>query len=135
METSEILAASVRMVSALALVLGLVVLAMYFLRKVMSRAADPGRQPETIGILSVRYLGGKNSIALVTVADQIIVVGISPSGMSTLARIEDPAERDRLQAITSRGKDKTSFARQLSLYTSRIRALKAPLEPSREKQG
>lgn len=135
MESSELFATSIRMVSALALVLGLAILVMYLFRKVMSRSADPGRRPETIGILSVRYLGGKNSIALVNVADQVIVVGISPSGMSTLARIDNPETLNRLHAMDTKDNDKTSFAQQLSFYAARLRAPRAPLEPNHEKHG
>lgn len=134
MESTELLVTSIKMVSALALVLGLVILAMHLLKKVMNRTTEPRNRSETIGILSVRYLGGKNSIALVNVAGQVIVVGISPSGMSTLARIDDPDTLNRLNAARTKD-DKASFAQQLSFYTNRLRTLRTPTELNSEKNS
>lgn len=120
METTDMFATSIKMISSLALVLGTVILAMYLLRKAMSRGTEVSGRSEIIRILSVRYLGGKSSIVLLDVAGTVIVVGVSPSGMSTLAHIDDPEALEQLETATPKKGDKSSFSRHLAHYASRL---------------
>ena len=78
------------MIFALALVLGLMIGVMYFVKNFMQRSAPFGAQPDLINILYSKYLGPKSSIILLEVMDQLIVVGISGQQMTTLAHIDDP---------------------------------------------
>lgn len=79
-----------KMIFALAIVLGLLVGVMYFMKNFMQRTAPSSENTNLINILSSRYLGPKSSIILVEVMEQVIVVGISGQQMTPLARIDDP---------------------------------------------
>ncbi len=87
-----------KMIFALAIVLGLLIGVMYFMKNFMQRQPSSASSQTMINILSSRYLGPKSSIILVEVADQIIVVGISGQQMTPLARIDDPVSVARMKA-------------------------------------
>lgn len=123
MESMDLFAASIKMISSLALVLGVVIFAMFLLRKAVNRGSGLSGRPEVIRILSVRYLGGKNSIALIDVAGTVIVVGMTPSGMLTLATIGDIGALEELGVPTERIDEGRSFARHLARYVSRFRSV------------
>jgi flagellar biosynthetic protein FliO len=79
-----------KMIFALAVVLGLLVGVMYFMKNFMQRTSPSSENTNLINILSSRYLGPKSSIILVEVMEQVIVVGITGQQMTPLARIDDP---------------------------------------------
>ncbi len=137
MESSELFAASIKMISALALVLGAVVVVMYVLKKTVNRGGATPGGADIIRVRAVRYLGGKNSIALVDVAGTMIVVGLSPQGMTTLAQIDDPGTLDRPagERTIEKGGRGGGFARHLSEYVSRFRVPGTFLEKNSENHG
>jgi flagellar biogenesis protein FliO len=137
MESSELFAASIKMISALALVLGAVVIVMYVLKKTVNRGGTTSRGADIIRVRAVRYLGGKNSIALVDVAGTMIVVGLSPQGMTTLAQIDDPGTLDSPtgERTTEKGGRGGGFARHLAEYASRFRVSGTFLEKNSENRG
>lgn len=79
-----------KMIFALAIVLGLLIGVMYFVKKFMQQTGPASDNSALINVISSRYLGPKNRIVLVEVIDKILVVGISNQQMTTLAVIEDP---------------------------------------------
>ncbi|PKN06880.1 MAG: flagellar biosynthetic protein FliO [Deltaproteobacteria bacterium HGW-Deltaproteobacteria-7] len=90
MDNISLLSSFLKMIFALAIVLGLLIGVMYFIRNFMQRQAPSVDNQALINVLSSRYLGPKSSIVLVEVLDQIIVVGITGQQMTPLARIDDP---------------------------------------------
>ena len=90
MENISLVSSFLKMIFALAIVLGLLIGVMYFIKNFMQRSAPSTNNQALINILSSRYLGPKSSIMLVEVMDQVIVVGISGQQMTALAHIDDP---------------------------------------------
>jgi flagellar protein FliO/FliZ len=90
METISLFSSFLKMIFALAIVLGLLIGGMYFVKRFLQQASPSANNQALINIISTKYLGPKNSIILVEVLDQIIVVGISGQQMTTLACIDDP---------------------------------------------
>jgi flagellar protein FliO/FliZ len=90
MENISLVSSFLKMIFALAIVLGLLIGVMYFIKNFMQRSAPSSDHQALINILSSRYLGPKSSIILVEVMGQVIVVGISGQQMTPLARIDDP---------------------------------------------
>ena len=90
MESISLWSSFLKMIFALAIVLGLLIGVMYFIKNFMQRTAPSSDNTALINILSSRYLGPKSSIILVEVMEQVIVVGISGQQMTPLARIDDP---------------------------------------------
>lgn len=60
--------------------------------------ALPGRPSGSLELLSRQTLGPQQQLALIRLGSKILLVGATPSGMSTLTTIEDPAEVDRMMA-------------------------------------
>jgi flagellar biosynthetic protein FliO len=90
MDNISLLSSFLKMVFALAIVLGLLIGVMYFIRNFMQHQAPSADNQALINILSSRYLGPKSSIILVEVMEQVIVVGITGQQMTPLAHIDDP---------------------------------------------
>jgi flagellar protein FliO/FliZ len=96
---SSIFFSFVKMLFALALVLGLMVGAAYLFRRVLPRNAGPLGNPAVIRVVAAHYLGPRSSILLVEVLGEAIVVGVSPGQMSTLATIRDGEALKRLEDL------------------------------------
>jgi flagellar biosynthetic protein FliO len=126
MDTISLFSSFMKMIFALAIVLGLLIGVMYFVKKFMYQAGAATDNQELINIISSKYLGPKNSIVLVEVLDQLIVVGISNQQMTTLACIDDPmalakikTELPRVKNINFRGSKLAKYISQLTQTTGR----------------
>ncbi len=93
----SLIASFLKMIFALAVVLGLLIGVMYFV-KVFMQQTSPVSDGQLINIISSKYLGPKNRIILVEVLGQILVVGISNQQMTTLASIDDPQAVMKIKA-------------------------------------
>lgn len=98
MENISLWSSFLKMIFALAIVLGLLIGVMYFIKNFMQRSVPSSDQQALINILSSRYLGPKSSIILVEVMEQVIVVGISGQQMTALAHIDDPLSVAKIKA-------------------------------------
>lgn len=101
MESISLVGSFLKMVFALAIVLGLLIGVMYFIKNFMQRSVPSADNQALINILSSRYLGPKSSIILVEVMEQVIVVGISGQQMTLLARIDDPLSIAKIKSQRS----------------------------------
>ncbi len=86
----SLIASFLKMIFALAVVLGLLIGAMYFVRMFMQQTGPVSDNQALIKVISSKYLGPKNRIILIEVLEQVLVVGISNQQMTTLAQIDDP---------------------------------------------
>ena len=91
MENLSLWSSFLKMIFALAIVLGLLLGVLYLVKKMMRRSLPAAGDSPPIRIIASRYLGPKSSIILVEVADAVIVVGISAQQMTPLAAIDDPS--------------------------------------------
>jgi len=89
---------------ALALVVALIFLVRYALRRV-GAAARTGGGGDVIEVLARTSVSPKQQLLLVRLADRLVLVGSGPAGMASLSEIREPQEvRDVLKALeTSRG--------------------------------
>ncbi len=122
----SLISSFLKMIFALAIVLGLLIGVMYFVKMFMQQkvAVSDGSSP--INIISTKYLGPKNRIVLVEVLDQLLVVGISDQQMTTLSCIEDPLAIAKIKTVkaTSRivdfpGSKLAKYMSQLSLSSNK----------------
>lgn len=86
----SLISSFLKMIFALAVVLGLLIGVMYFVKMFMQQTSPGSDNQALIHVISSKYLGPKNRIVLIEVLDQLLVVGISNQQMTTLAAIEDP---------------------------------------------
>jgi flagellar biosynthetic protein FliO len=101
MENISLVSSFLKMIFALAIVLGLLVGVMYFIKMFMQKTAPAADNQSLINILSSKYMGPKSSIILVEVMEQVIVVGVSGQQMTPLARIDDPLAIARMKSQRS----------------------------------
>ena len=88
LDSGEMVAASLRMVAGLGVVLGLLVAAAWLSR----RFRLPSRlRGSAIEVLSGISLGSREKVVLLRVGQEQLLVGISPGGMRTLHVLKDPA--------------------------------------------
>jgi len=80
----------VRVVLALALVLGLLWAVLFLYRKASRGGSASARAPE-IEVLAQRSLGPRTSLAMVRVAGESLLIGITPQQVTALGRLEGGA--------------------------------------------
>lgn len=80
-----------RMLLALAIVIGLIFVAKWFLKRFYNGAAMPGGS-RAVQVLNRTVLAPKQQILLLQVGRRVVVVGESNGNLTTLAQIDDPDE-------------------------------------------
>ena len=104
MDSTAFLPSFLRMLFALAVVLGVLMGAMYFFKRILQQTTSGSNDISAINIIAARYLGPKSSIMLVEVLGKVIVIGLSNNQMSHLATISEPEALDKLKYIEKHGK-------------------------------
>ena len=112
-----------KLLFALAVVLGLMAAAVYLLRRFMNHTAAGARDGSLIRILSSRYLGPKSSILLVDVLGKGIVVGLSNGQMTRLAEIDDREALAQVQTPGQHAPANPALTDVLKRYTEKIAGL------------
>jgi flagellar protein FliO/FliZ len=107
-----------QMLTALAVVLGGLLVVFYFLKRFLKRDAGPQGTP-LIRVIANQYIGVKKNIALVEVPGTVLVVGISNDRISLLTKIEGQGVLDDIKAETSR--IPPSFSDHLQRLTTRFK--------------
>jgi len=98
MSSPELFPSLLKIVSALAVTVGIMIVVAYLFKKIVKRGSEIDND-DLIKILSAKYLGPKSSMMLVDVLGNIMVIGISSSGISMLTEIVDPESLERLRTI------------------------------------
>jgi len=108
----------IKMISALAVILGLLIGAMYYFRRFMKRTGAGPDDGELIRVVATRYLGPKSSILVMDIVGQVVAVGVSDNRMTLLATITEPGAIERLKR-PDRGRPAASFTEQLMSYRTK----------------
>ena len=95
----EIWESLIRMVSALAVVLVLMLACAYLFRRLQGSRGFSTRTTPLVNILGSGYVGSRKSIVLVNVAGEILIVGTTADTIVPLGRLSDP---DRISRLTKR---------------------------------
>ena len=123
MSTFDFFASLLKMFSALAVVLGIMLAGLWVVRKLMKKTGTGVDDGHAIRILSTRYLGPKSSIMLVDVLGSVIVVGVTGSQISMLTTITDEDSLDRLKSNRDEGRDSQALLDQITLYKRKLKTL------------
>ncbi len=94
----------VKMISSLALVLGLFLVGAYFLRERLMKRGTKGKG-SLIRVLERGYVDIKKSVAIVDIAGEVIVLGTSGEGVTMLTKIENEEALARLRRLYGEGRD------------------------------
>ncbi|ABC77213.1 flagellar biosynthetic protein FliO [Syntrophus aciditrophicus] len=121
METVSFFPSLLKMLFALAIVLGMMIGAMYFIKRILHSTTPEIDRGALIRIVASRYLGPKNSIMVVDVAGQIIVIGLSNQQMTVLKTISDKEALERMRKLPVESEmPSAAFAEQFSRYKEKI---------------
>ncbi|MEA3486386.1 MAG: flagellar biosynthetic protein FliO [Thermodesulfobacteriota bacterium] len=131
MSSPELFPSLLKIVSALAVTVGIMIVVAYLFKKIVKRGSEINND-DLIKILSAKYLGPKSSIMLVDVLGNIMVIGISSSGISMLTEILDPESLERLRAIQGQEGKQVPFSdylkRLLKSNGSKLKAQSSKLK-------
>lgn len=118
MNSPDLFPSFLKMVSALAVTLGIMLIAIYLLKKAMKRTGviNDG----LMKILSTQYLGPKNSIMLIDVLGDILVIGVSSNQISLLTKIVDHNSLEQLKNIQGQGGKNPPFSDYLMRCKTKI---------------
>jgi flagellar biosynthetic protein FliO len=117
----DALSTTLQMLTALAIVVGGLLVAFYLMKRFLNRDAG-GSRNALIRVIASQYIGVKKNIALVEVPGTVLVLGISSDRISLLTKIEDQSVLDGIKDITPRLTP--SFADHLQRLTTRIKQAK-----------
>ena len=116
--TPDMLATTLKMLAALALVLGGLGIFFYFAKRVMRKNIS-NLGEGMIRVLASQYIGLKKNISLVQIPGAILVVGIAGDSICLLTKIEDKTVLDQIHDQGD-GRISPSFSDQLNKITSRF---------------
>ncbi len=95
----ELVPSGIRMVSMLLLVVAFMLLIFYLFKKFVLKNTPFEGSGKLVQVLGTGFLGPRNNIALVEVAGDVLVLGISNDNITLLSHIED---EDKIAEIRSR---------------------------------
>lgn len=121
MDSPELFSSLLKIASALAVTIGVLILTAWLFRKIMRRGGGEINDRELIRILSSLYLGPKSSIMLVDVLGRVIVVGITSGTISLLTEIMDPESLEHLKDARVKKEGTASFSNYLKGFVKRSR--------------
>jgi len=117
----DALSITLQMLTALAIVVGGLLVAFYLMKRFLKRDAG-GASNALIRVVANQYIGVKKNIALVEVPGTVLVVGITSDRISLLTKIEDQSVLDGIKETAPRLAP--SFAEHLQRLTTRIKQAK-----------
>lgn len=116
--TPDLLSTSIKMLSALGIVLGGMLMVFYFMKRYLKRDL-PGSKEKLIRVLSSSYIGVKKHISLIEVPGSVLVVGITNDNISLLSKIEDEEILNKLK-LSEENRNQASFSEHLKKLSSRL---------------
>jgi flagellar biosynthetic protein FliO len=87
------------MLAALAVVIALMIVAMVFIKKYFLHSLPRMDGGALINVVSTYHLSPKNSLLLIEVLGQLVLVGISSQQISMLSRIDDPNAMEKIKNV------------------------------------
>lgn len=110
MNSPELFPSLLKIISALAVTFGVMIIVVYLFKKLMKKGSGAINGKELIKILSAKYLGPKSSIMLIDVLGNIMLIGVSSSRISLLTEIVDSESLEQLKDIQGKEGKSGSFS-------------------------
>lgn len=93
----DLLTASLKILSALALMAAVLFLVLYVIRKMM-RNGPAGGKNQQIKILDTRYIGPRKTVTLLEIHDVLLVLGVTHDNIQLLAKMDAEYHRNRIES-------------------------------------
>jgi flagellar protein FliO/FliZ len=110
MNSPELFSSLLKIISALAAMVGVMIVAAYLFQKIVKKGGGGINYRELIKILSSKYLGPKSSIMLINVLGNVMVIGVSSSNISLLTEIVDSESLEQLKEVQEQKGKSLSFS-------------------------
>lgn len=115
----ELISTAVKMVAALAVILGGLLFVFHIWKKVFQRDVG-GTKEKLVRVLANTYIGVKKNISVVEVGGVVLVLGVTNDNISLLTKIEQKDIVDKLRVLEG-GKPSLSFSNHLHELSSKFR--------------
>jgi flagellar biogenesis protein FliO len=109
----------IRMISALAIVAGLLLLGAFVFRRFVSSFTPFGSKGRLIRMIATFPIGQRKFIALLDVAGEIFAIGVAGQQISMLCKIESQDALERIQSVQAGKESVPSFREHLEGMVSR----------------
>jgi flagellar protein FliO/FliZ len=116
-ETTSPTVLLLKMLGALALVLGLILLAGYLLKRYGGASGISSDRSDSIRVVATKMLGARRSLMLVRVRGQTLLLGLTPQSINCLTEIHE-VEGEWAQPATTEGAAATSFDQHLGRFVN-----------------
>jgi len=100
----EVIPSGLKMISMFALVLGLMFLIFFGFKKYVLKNTAFGGGNKVVSVLGTWFLGPKKNIALVEVAGEVLVLGMSQDNITLLSSITDEEKIEEIKNAGGKGK-------------------------------
>ena len=110
MNSPELFPSLLKIISALAATVGVIIVAAYLFKKIVKKGGGEINDRELIKILSSKYLGPKSSIMLISVLGNVMVIGVSSGNISLLTEIVDSESLEQLKEVQEQKGKSLSFS-------------------------
>lgn len=85
---------SIKMVSALTIVLGLIFLMLHFGKNFLSKKMGLGNREDILKIISRTYLGPKKELVVVETSGDLLLLGVTEHNISLISKITSKVENN-----------------------------------------
>lgn len=117
--TPDLFSSGVRMVSALAITLGLLLFTFYLLRRFFSKKGGVIGSRGLVRVISTTHLGNRGSLVLADVAGEKLLLGLSAQTITLLAKIDRQETLEKIAAVEKDTQPGKSFLWYLEAFRSK----------------
>jgi flagellar biosynthetic protein FliO len=115
----ELIPSALKMIAALAAVLGGLFVMVHLARRYLQRPGGPAKD-RLVRVVASQPIGVKKAVTLVEVPGCVLVLGVSGDRIQMLARLDDQQALERVRS--HEGPEAVSFYEHLSKFTAGMRA-------------
>lgn len=115
----DIIPTAIKMLTALGVVLGGMLLVYYFAKRILNRQVGNSKR-KMIRVLESSYIGVKKNISLVEIPGAILVLGITNDNISLLSKIENQKIIESYKKVEDK-KEFLSFSDRLNEFSMKLK--------------
>lgn len=119
----DIIPTAIKMLTALGVVLGGMLLVYYFAKRILKRQVGNSKG-KMIRVLESSFIGVKKNISLVEIPGAILVLGITNDNISLLSKIENQEIIDGYKKV-EKEKELLSFSDRLNQFSLKLKGMKS----------
>jgi flagellar biosynthetic protein FliO len=120
--TSSAFPSMIKLIGALALVIGCIYLALFLFKKFLGKKYTGNKANNILEILETTYVGPKKTVSLIRVADKSVLVGTTDSQISVLSELNEEQTKKILNSMVTEEK-KENFINLFQTASDKLKEL------------